>query len=167
MKGFTLRHFSEIESAWLEELQTFLMNLKVDFRPLEEHEIYEELITPPVLTVFAPLATLKGFTDDQFLLFKYGLLGLMEQAFTTKEFGFFKSEDEFSPAMPLGFMLENSKGDLLKLYFRNTKINPRELEEGFDSLLPFLNSNTWEEINPEDILGSIAFFDQHNWQFLN
>lgn len=167
MKGITLRHFPEIELGWLQEFQSFLLSLPVTFRPLKEVEVYEELVMPPVFTVEAKLKDVMSMDDGEFQLMQYGLLGLMEQAFTQKEFGFYKSEDEFVKAMPLGFFLETPQGEWIRLYFRNTQIRPLELEDGLNKLPRFLQSHTWETMEYNHTLGAIAFFDQNNWQFPN
>lgn len=167
MKGITLRHFPEIELGWLEEFKAFLMTLNVTFRPLEESEVYEELVMPPVFTVEASLQDVLSMNESEFQMVQYGLLGLMEQAFTQKEFGFYKSEDVFVKAMPLGFFLQTAQGERVKLYFRNTQIRPLELEDGLAKLPRFLQSHSWDTMDYNHVLGAIAFFDQNNWQFPN
>lgn len=161
-----VRHFSDVQPDWLEAFRIFLMGAEIQFRPLTEEEIFTEFITPPVFTIAMQLDDLVNMDPGRFELFKYSVLGLIGDALSKKEWGYSKGEGEFNPAMPLAIFLQTNEETQIKLYFRNTKVSPTEMEEGMEKLIPFLKSRTWDG-SADSPLSFTIFFSHHNWQFFN
>lgn len=167
MNGFTLRHFSDIQPEWLSDFSKSLLNLNVDIQAITEEEIFAEDLNSPVFTISGAMETFRDSSGDAYRLFKYAVLGLLGDAFREREYGFFRNDQIFQPAMPLGFFLSTASGNQIKLYFRNTTPNPEEIEKGLDKLPLFLRSQIWDKMDMSTPINSTAFFQYNSWQFLN
>lgn len=163
-RGLELRHHDIVTDSLLKNLRSSFPMISMTTRQFEEHEIYDEGVLPPMITLMGGMNAIRELIEE-FPAFFDALTEMIDKIRSVKEPGFYDSKGNFSPSGSLAIFIRLDSGTKLKFYIKESCGDI--CRKAVSSIPRFLDKyDNWNEMESSTSLGLLAIYehDQDDWK---